>query len=105
MVFPGDVCAAKFVDDEWYRAKVEKVEKGGNVAVLYMDYGNRETLSATRCAQLPSAFTADKPYATEYQLFGVTLPKDVCNSAKDLTVLTLFFKQPASVTLKLNCLY
>ncbi|KAJ1524901.1 hypothetical protein ONE63_009761 [Megalurothrips usitatus] len=72
----GDVCAAKFVDDEWYRAKVEKVEKGGNVSVLYMDYGNRETLSATRCAQLPSAFTAEKPYATEYQLFGVTLPPD-----------------------------
>ena len=73
----GDVCAAKFVDDEWYRAKVEKVEKGGNVSVLYMDYGNRETLSATRCAQLPSGFTADKPYAVEYQLFGVTLPPDV----------------------------
>lgn len=72
----GDTCAAKFVDDEWYRAKVEKVDKGGNVSVLYMDYGNRETLSATRCAQLPSAFTAEKPYATEYLLFGVTLPPD-----------------------------
>ncbi|XP_026273804.1 staphylococcal nuclease domain-containing protein 1 [Frankliniella occidentalis] len=72
----GDVCAAKFVDDEWYRAKVEKVEKGGNVSVLYMDYGNRETLSATRCAQLPSAFTPEKAYAVEYQLFGVTLPPD-----------------------------
>ncbi|XP_034254497.1 staphylococcal nuclease domain-containing protein 1 [Thrips palmi] len=72
----GDTCAAKFVDDEWYRAKVEKVDKGGNVSVLYMDYGNRETLSATRCAQLPSAFLSEKPYATEYQLFGVSLPPD-----------------------------
>ena len=39
----GDMCAAKFSEDnEWYRAKVEKVEKGGNVTILYIDYGNRE---------------------------------------------------------------
>lgn len=38
----GDICAAKFtVDDEWYRAKVEKIQ-GANISVLYIDYGNRE---------------------------------------------------------------
>lgn len=42
----GDLCAAKFSEDnEWYRAKVEKVEKGGNVSILYVDYGNREVSS------------------------------------------------------------
>lgn len=29
-------------DNEWYRAKVEKIEKGGNASILYVDYGNRE---------------------------------------------------------------
>lgn len=38
----GDICAAKFtLDNEWYRAKVEKIQ-GNNVSVLYIDYGNRE---------------------------------------------------------------
>nr|QBI71276.1 ebna2 binding protein P100 [Franklinothrips vespiformis] len=80
----GDICAAKFVDNEWYRAKVEKVEKSGNVSVRYIDYGNRETLPASRCAQLPSAFTSEKDYASEYQLFGVVLPKDADYSEEAL---------------------
>lgn len=38
----GDICAAKFSEDnEWYRAKVEKVQ-GHNVTILYIDYGNKE---------------------------------------------------------------
>lgn len=38
----GDMCAAKFSEDnEWYRAKVEKVQ-GSNVTILYIDYGNKE---------------------------------------------------------------
>lgn len=38
----GDICAAKFTsDNEWYRAKVEKIQ-GNNASVLYIDYGNRE---------------------------------------------------------------
>ncbi len=36
------MCAAKFSDDnEWYRAKVERVQ-GTNVSILYVDYGNKE---------------------------------------------------------------
>lgn len=38
----GDICAAKFSEDnEWYRAKIEKIQ-GGNVTILYIDYGNKE---------------------------------------------------------------
>lgn len=38
----GDLVAAKFSEDnEWYRAKVERIQ-GGNATVLYIDYGNKE---------------------------------------------------------------
>lgn len=71
----GDLCAAKFSDDEWYRARVERIQ-GGKVHVFYIDYGNREVTSATRCASLPGSFTTDKPYASEFTLAFVKLPSD-----------------------------
>lgn len=38
----NDLCAAQFSEDnEWYRAKVEKVQ-GQNASILYIDYGNKE---------------------------------------------------------------
>lgn len=38
----GDLCAAKFSEDEeWYRAKVEKVQ-GANATIKFIDYGNTE---------------------------------------------------------------
>ncbi|CAH0547008.1 unnamed protein product [Brassicogethes aeneus] len=72
----GEVCAAKFsVDDEWYRAKVEKVQ-GSNATVHYIDYGNRETIPVTRLAKLPAAYVSDKAFATEFALPYCSLPKD-----------------------------
>lgn len=39
----GQICAARFtMDDEWYRAKVEKVTEDKSAHILYIDYGNRE---------------------------------------------------------------
>nr|QBI71278.1 ebna2 binding protein P100 [Liposcelis bostrychophila] len=72
----GDLCAAKFTDNEWYRARVEKVTKN-EVHIFYVDYGNREVTSAVRCASLPATFTSDKPFAHEFGLAFVKLPKDV----------------------------
>jgi staphylococcal nuclease domain-containing protein 1 len=73
----GELCAAKFEDDgQWYRARVEKVS-GSNVCVFYIDYGNRAIVDVSQCAALPSGFSADKPYAHEYALACVQLPKDV----------------------------
>lgn len=72
----GDMAIAKFSeDDQWYRVKIEKVA-GSNVHVFYVDYGNREVLNPSRIAALPSGFN-DKPYATEYILACLDLPKDV----------------------------
>lgn len=72
----GDICAAKFtIDDEWYRVKIEKIQ-GGNVSVHYIDYGNKETLPSTRLASLPANYASEKPFATEYAMPFVILPKD-----------------------------
>lgn len=72
----GDLCAAKFsMDNQWYRAKVERVQ-GANATVLYIDYGNKETVPVSNLAALPPAFISDKPYATEYALALVQLPTD-----------------------------
>jgi len=72
----GDMCAAKFaMDNEWYRAKVERVS-GGKINVLYIDYGNRETVQSGQVAQLPQAFQTPKPFAKEYAVACVTTPKD-----------------------------
>lgn len=36
----GDVCAARFSqDDQWYRARLEKIE-GSTATVCFIDYGN-----------------------------------------------------------------
>jgi len=72
----GDLCAAKFVEDNlWYRAKVEKTH-GGKAQVLYVDYGNRDEVPFTMCGQLPSSFAVDKFYAHEYALACVKMPTD-----------------------------
>lgn len=72
----GDLIAAKFsLDNEWYRAKVLKIE-GSKVNVLYIDYGNQEATVATKLAQLPAGFASLPAQAHEYALALITLPKD-----------------------------
>ncbi|KAF1578773.1 UNVERIFIED_CONTAM: Staphylococcal nuclease domain-containing protein 1, partial [Eudyptes pachyrhynchus] len=74
----GDFCIAKFVDGEWYRARVEKVESAAKVHIFYIDYGNKETLPATRLAALPPAFSARvlPAQATEYKFAFIQVPQD-----------------------------
>ncbi|NXP98282.1 SND1 protein, partial [Vidua macroura] len=74
----GDFCIAKFVDGEWYRARVEKVESGGKVHIFYIDYGNKETLPPSRLAPLPPAFSPRvlPPQATEYAFAFIQVPQD-----------------------------
>eukprot|EP01041_Mallomonas_annulata_P007052 gene7052-14351_t len=79
----GLQCAALFDDKsgagaKWFRVRVESVTKasGGNssgeetkAAVLYLDYGNRETVPLSRLGELsPAAFTATPPQAIKCAL-------------------------------------
>lgn len=73
----GELCAAKFAgDDQWYRAKIEKIN-GNKVKVFYVDYGNRDEIPSTSCTSLPPGFNSDKPYASEYALAFVKFGGDV----------------------------
>ncbi|XP_023384662.1 staphylococcal nuclease domain-containing protein 1 isoform X2 [Pteropus vampyrus] len=51
----GEFCIAKFVDGEWYRARVEKVESAAKVHVFYIDYGNVKENPGSRLRTLPTS--------------------------------------------------
>jgi staphylococcal nuclease domain-containing protein 1 len=75
----GDVVAAKFsADDEWYRAKVRRVDRDGKkVDLTYLDYGNSETLPWSRLRPLtqPQFSTQKlKPQATDAVLSFLQMP-------------------------------
>uniref|UniRef100_A0A6I8RSH3 Staphylococcal nuclease domain-containing protein n=1 Tax=Xenopus tropicalis TaxID=8364 RepID=A0A6I8RSH3_XENTR len=74
----GDYCIAKYMDGEWYRARVEKVESVAKVHVFYIDYGNREVLPSTRLGPLPQSFsTRTLPaQAIEYCFAFIQVPAD-----------------------------
>jgi len=82
----GDLCAAKFVDDQWYRARVEKMG-ATDVAVLYIDYGNRANVPKSKLGSLPASFTAVSGYAKQYTLALVSLPQDEELAAQSIQVL------------------
>jgi len=42
----GELLAARFTaDNEWYRARVEKIEGNNRISVYFIDYGNREVIT------------------------------------------------------------
>ncbi|NP_001079606.1 staphylococcal nuclease and tudor domain containing protein 1 S homeolog [Xenopus laevis] len=74
----GDYCIAKYMDGEWYRARVEKVESAAKVHVFYIDYGNREVLPSTRLGPLPQSFSIRTlpAQAIEYCFAFIQVPID-----------------------------
>ena len=56
----GELLAARFTqDNEWYRARVEKLEGNNRVSVYFIDYGNREVITdPSRLTTLPPGKTA-----------------------------------------------
>jgi len=97
----GDLCAAKFSDGEWYRARVEKVA-ANQIHLLYVDYGNREVTTGLKCASLPAVYAGPSAFAHEYSLACVTLPKDADDVQEALTA---FGEDTADRQLLLNVEY
>lgn len=98
----GDVCAAKFSQDsQWYRARVEKIEKG-KITVLFIDYGNREKSSTTDLATLPASYQTLAPQAQEFTLACAALPPD--EDAKQ-DALDAFYDSVINKELMLNVEY
>ncbi|EGT54560.1 hypothetical protein CAEBREN_06656 [Caenorhabditis brenneri] len=72
----GDLCVAKFSQDgQWYRAKVESI-RAGQAEIVYIDYGNRETVDAAKLAQIPAGFASFPAGVKEYHLALVKLPNE-----------------------------
>ena len=77
----GDVIASQFtIDNEWYRAKVRRVDRDGKKAdVTYLDYGNSETVPFSRMRPLTQPqFTTQKlkPQAIDAVLSFIELPQN-----------------------------
>ena len=55
----GELLAARFsADNEWYRARVEKIEGNTRVFVYFLDYGNREVITdLSHLATLPASMS------------------------------------------------
>ncbi len=75
----GEFVAAKFTaDDSWYRARIRRNDRDAKKAeVVYIDYGNSETIPWTRLRPLSQAqFLPSKlkPQAIEAQLAFIQLP-------------------------------
>jgi len=87
----GDMCAGLFIDNLWYRVKVEKVESADRVHVLYMDYGNRDIIPASKMANLPPTYHSFPAQAHEYSLACLLSPND----EDDKAVLTDAFRRDA----------
>lgn len=74
----GDLVAARFSDDgEWYRARVRRNDRDARRAeVVYIDFGNSETLGWDRLRPLADRFGAARlrPQAADALLAGLALP-------------------------------
>jgi staphylococcal nuclease domain-containing protein 1 len=77
----GEFVAAKFTaDDQWYRARIRRNDREAKKAeVVYVDYGNSETIPWSRLRPLSQAeFLPSKlkPQAHEAQLSFIQLPQN-----------------------------
>ncbi|XP_038049256.1 staphylococcal nuclease domain-containing protein 1-like [Patiria miniata] len=72
----GDVCVAKFVDGEWYRARVQKVYNKDKILVFFLDYGNSDVVTAANIGAMPPGYHTQQPQAHHFYLACVMLPKD-----------------------------
>ncbi|KAF9104700.1 hypothetical protein BGX27_009982 [Mortierella sp. AM989] len=73
----NEIVSAKFTEDnQWYRAKViRNVAESKSVEVVYVDYGNSETIPLSRVCPLPSQFNSLPQQAHEAVLSFIKVPE------------------------------
>jgi len=99
----NDIVSCKFVaDDQWYRARIEKVASAEKIYVLYIDYGNREIVSAAKLAHLPPKYVSFPAQARQYSLGCIRVPEDD-DIVHDLT--NAFVKEALNNEFSLNVEY
>ena len=73
----GEFVTGKFsVDNVWYRARVKKVNSDKTYVLTYVDFGNSETVDASKIRPLESSFGMNvlPPQSTEASLAFTTIP-------------------------------
>jgi len=98
----NDLVASMFIDNLWYRAKVEKIESNEKVHVLYVDYGNRDIVSTAKLAALPQQYSGFPAQAKEYALACLKVPSDE-DHVEDLS--NAFAKEALNKEFSLNTEY
>jgi len=72
----GELVKAQFTaDDAWYRGKVLAITPEGEYDILYVDFGNAETLPASRLRSLDASFKDLPHQAQEASLAFVKTPE------------------------------
>jgi len=65
----GEIVAAKFsADNQWYRAKVLKVNSPQDIEIVFIDYGNPDKVKARDLAKLSHKFASQEGFAKDYVL-------------------------------------
>ncbi|CAG8535934.1 16494_t:CDS:10 [Racocetra fulgida] len=72
----GQIVSAQFTeDDQWYRARIRKnIPEKESVEVVYIDYGNSETIPLSRIRSIPDNFKQLPPHACEAVLSFLKVP-------------------------------
>ena len=69
----GSLCCAKFSDQSWYRAEVLETTESG-CEVLFIDYGNKDTVDLKNMTTCPEEFVNIPCCATKCGLAGIVSP-------------------------------
>ena len=66
---------ARFSDNKWYRAKVNRITTPEKCSVLFVDYGNREEVAIMDCRKMSAQFSRQPYQAVRLALAGVQRPQ------------------------------
>ncbi len=91
---PGDMCCCLFdADGCFYRGKVLKRLADGQFEILYVDFGNTESVPASYMRSIDPSLAALPPMATAYKPSFIKLPRessDALDAVAELSSLVRF---------------